>query len=352
MLTIVTGTPGAGKTLFTLDRIIKESVPEKGKAQRDIYVHNIPDLDLKYFGAQVMPDPEKWYELPAGSLLVFDEAQGLFPQRTKDDKPLKVEKFATHRHSGYDIFIITQDPMNVDVFIRRMAGRHFHVKRILNRGLSTIYEYQEYKAEPAGFFEKQQAVSVFTWKHNKKLFDRYRSATVHTHKARFTWKLLMIPVAAIVCVLAIWRAFVGISTMSDPIEQAAVVASEQGAKASSAAVNGFKILDQWEVKSPEAYLQIFKEVIPGLAHSAPYYDELFQPVAFPKPYCMVYQIRPDSEATRCKCVSQQMTHYETSDSNCRFWVKNGWFDPTLNDIRSAPARAEPAGASTGDYTLN
>jgi zona occludens toxin len=339
MLTIVTGTPGAGKTLFTLDRILKESVPEKGKPRREIFVHNVADLDLKFFNAQVMTDPEKWYELPHGSLLVFDEAQGIFPQRTKDEKPLKVEKFATHRHSGYDIFIVTQDPMNVDVFIRRMAGRHFHLRRILNRGIATVYEYQEYQSNPTGFLEKQQAIAVFSWKHNRKLFDRYRSATIHTHKARFPLKLLIIPVALLVCCIAFWRAFVGLTSMSEPVNKAAVSAAAAAAP-TVPSVDFSKGLARGVISSIGPYLDSFAPVVPGLAHSAPVYQELFVPVTFPKPLCIEFQIRPDSSATRCKCFTQQLTRYDTSDQNCRFWVDHGWFDPTREDLDSARGQAE------------
>ena len=58
MLTIITGLPGHGKTLYALSM-----VPEEYK-DREIYYHGIDDLKLPWI---YLDDPTKWHQLPDGS---------------------------------------------------------------------------------------------------------------------------------------------------------------------------------------------------------------------------------------------------------------------------------------------
>ena len=59
MLTIVTGVPGGGKTLHTLQRLLDEFKPAKGEEKRPIFVNGVPDLNYEHFDADELVDPEK-----------------------------------------------------------------------------------------------------------------------------------------------------------------------------------------------------------------------------------------------------------------------------------------------------
>jgi len=336
MLTLITGTPGAGKTLFTLQLVQKESKPEKGQQRRPIFLHNIKDVDYGYFHANSLKEPDKWYELPEQSLIVFDEAQFVFPQRKKDEKPEKVEQFAVHRHRGYDIIITTQDPMNVDVFIRRMCGRHFHIHRILGRETATVYEFDHYESNPTGFHEKKQAISKFPFKYPKKLYERYKSATQHTVKKRTPLRLYLLPVLLVVVIGLIVFAIGRIKDRADGTFAEETLASTNESGLLSAGLGGGKAVKEWQIPSRENYLRLYQPIVPGLAHTAPIYDDLWQPNTFPKPFCIIYQEDEDSPLdSSCKCYTQQITTYETSDEICRYWVRNGFFDQTKDEKRES-----------------
>lgn len=64
-------------------------------------------------------EPKKWMDCPPGSIIVIDECQFVFPKKPNGSKlPEFYEKLAIHRHNGYDIFLITQNPTLVDNFVR------------------------------------------------------------------------------------------------------------------------------------------------------------------------------------------------------------------------------------------
>jgi zona occludens toxin len=355
MLTLITGTPGAGKTLFTLHRVVKESIPEKGQQRRPIFFHNVADVDYQFFHARNLEDATKWWDCPDGSLIVFDEAQFAFPQRTKDSKPDYVEKFSTHRHKGFDIFITTQDPMNVDVFIRRMCGRHFHITRILGREAATVYEYDKYQSDPTGFREKKEAVSVTPWKYPKKLYDRYKSATQHTHKARTPWRLYALPLIALGVVGLGWLTFQNIKKRATGPSSAEVQeAIEAGDYVTRDIESGeWKLAqvgpDGEIVLTRDQWLDMYRPVVPGVLHTAPAYQQLAIPEVFPKPLCILFERKRDDERMACRCYTQQITEYATDEKFCRYWAQKGWFDPTRSEDSDGAAgggsAAPPGGAS-------
>jgi len=137
LLNFISGLPGNGKTLFAIqhlrdyqksenDEVTKHnSKPENADDQkqlRQVYYHGINELKLDW---EKLEDPDKWYKLPQGSIIVIDEAQKIFPPLANSaKKPLHYTEFDTHRHRGYDVYLITQDPYNIDFRVRSMAGRH------------------------------------------------------------------------------------------------------------------------------------------------------------------------------------------------------------------------------------
>lgn len=73
MIELITGQPGAGKTLFALTRI-EERARKEG---RPVFYSGIKDLALPWTEI----DPEKWTECPPGSIIVIDECQRVLRPR-------------------------------------------------------------------------------------------------------------------------------------------------------------------------------------------------------------------------------------------------------------------------------
>lgn len=186
MLTIISGLPGAGKTLNTISEIDQEFA-----GKRPIYYHGIKQLTLP--GWTEIQDPQLWPDLPEGSIVVVDEAQGPWPARgNRQDKPRAISAVETHRHQGFDLFFITQNPKLLDHNLRRLAGRHIHYWRPFGLQKTTRWEWQSC-VDPDDYFAKKDAISKKVVKFPAKYYDAYHSAEVHTHKRKLPKKLLMIP---------------------------------------------------------------------------------------------------------------------------------------------------------------
>ena len=113
MITLITGQPGAGKTLFTLQFVRELAEKEK----RTVHYSGIKDLRLPWLE---LANAEDWYQVPQGSIVVVDEAQRIFrPRGAGSVVPRHVSELETHRHQGIDLFIITQHPMLVDTNVMR-----------------------------------------------------------------------------------------------------------------------------------------------------------------------------------------------------------------------------------------
>src|SRR3989344_1834878 len=104
MLYLISGANGAGKTLNTLkwvrERQLKENRPE---------AHN--DLPNR----------------PAGSTV-----------------PDAVKMLAEHRRRGFDFYMVTQHPQNIDSFVRRLIGPpgwHRHLKRSFGVDMVSVLEW-------------------------------------------------------------------------------------------------------------------------------------------------------------------------------------------------------------------
>jgi zona occludens toxin len=144
VITLVTGTPGAGKTLFAVHHIVKELLPQKRLIFSNINGLKIPQV------WDCGPDgPFRWQEYPDGTIFVFDEVQHQWPaERRVSDVPPSVKALDTHRHRGMDFVLITQSPMGIDPRVRRLIGRHIHLHRPLNGGYARLMDWPTVQTDP------------------------------------------------------------------------------------------------------------------------------------------------------------------------------------------------------------
>lgn len=179
-LTLITGKPGDGKTLYTITK-----VQERAKAEnRQVYYHNIKDLKLAW-GKLDTPadwiDPEK---VPDGAIIVFDEAQEAFPPRPSGSRPQSyIQELAKHRHRGLDIYFITQDPGLIDKFVRDLTGKHQHVYRSFGAQSARVYNW-DHVVDPDSRTERANCLQTDVFLYPKDTFELYTSATVHTVKRK------------------------------------------------------------------------------------------------------------------------------------------------------------------------
>lgn len=358
MLILRTGVPGAGKTLNTIKDIDQEYGydPKKPDQElRTIYYYNIPELDTDKLTANWVQfsDPENWYNYPDGSMFVIDEAQEIFPNDGKKDRPLKISKMERHRHHGHDIVLITQHPTLISPHVRKLVGKHIHIHRPFGGKRLRRFEYEFCIDEPqrATNFSLAQ---IHNSKLDKKYFGVYKSATQHTHKFKMPKIYYVGIIAIIVVVLFVLLTIYSLNGMTEEeaAKQAEALFNESPSQTSKV-LSGDVIGD----KSPKTLEQYINENTPRIADipaSAPRYDDINKPTIIPKPTCIMstdpnrletaerdgYRIGVvNNKMLICQCYTQQGTRLDISLNGCYNYVTNGYFDDTRYSYNQAPQSA-------------
>lgn len=220
-ITLVTGTPGAGKTLYSVSVLLRQWLSDTLKHEdgrefrRKLQINGVRDLLLEHepIDLDTVKDWSKWdysawdhlirepgdppLEVPhrvenwwlwvqPGDVVVVDECQRLFKAQAAGSKiPMFIQKLETHRHYGVDFLVITQGPALIHKNLRELVGRHLHVRGIAF-GRCLIYEYDVCNTNSTF----RGALKVRYWKRDKAAFSLYKSSELHT-KQRAT-----VPVAA------------------------------------------------------------------------------------------------------------------------------------------------------------
>lgn len=240
MLTLITGSPGAGKSL----RAVYE-LREALASGRPCYA-DIAGLDLP----GVLPAPDDWRETPEGAFIVYDECQRR-PWLASTGKPglsedARVRALETHRHTGHDIVFVTQRPTFLHHHVRGLVGRHVHVHRGGGLSLVNVRTWDTVQLDPDDWAAKKDA-DVQAWKHPKDLFALYKSASLHTHKWRIPAKLKFAGTAIVLLLAGLsylgWKSVHGFRKESHAVPHAAAASLGFGPAHGSTAP--LRVVWQW-----------------------------------------------------------------------------------------------------------
>ncbi|WP_159912023.1 zonular occludens toxin domain-containing protein [Pantoea sp. 18069] len=341
MITIISGTPGAGKTLYTIEKLV---LPLVGKTitgtdangdpvevPRTIYT-NINGLQIDHElidggENQGLRDWHKWAK--PGSVIVFDEVQKVWPPRANGSKvPEDIQTLDTHRHMGVDFILITQNVVNIDKHIHALGGRHLHVRRIANMPLAIVYEWDH--VSRGLMFSKSLTKSP--WRYDKKVFKLYKSAQLHTKQPRrlpgLVW-FILIAIIAMVILAPTLKA-----RMEDRFNGQAKPAAQQPENV-GAGGNALSQAAASSAAAEPAFIDDRIAFIPRVSNrpeTAPAYDSLRVVVNMPQVAGAV------CFKGGCKCLTQQGTDAGLSDGDCRDWMKN----PTFDNYRKQPEPQPPS----------
>lgn len=322
MITLITGTPGASKTLYTLSQVVAKVAAENkllaefGKPLREVYYHGINELALPWIPLE---SPTDWNKCPIGSIIVIDECQTAFrPRANGSQVPEFISAFETHRHKGYDVFLITQHPLLVDQNIRRLVGQHCHLIRKFGMQRSTVHEWgSTHEITKRNMLEAVRRQFPFP----KEAFSWYKSAELHTHKAKIpkrVWFLLSVPFL----LLALgWFAWGKMRTVGKPADKVQISQASSGV-GSSPGQSG-----QIPVKSKAQYYEEITPRLDGFHYTAPRYDDVTQPNDAPWPSaCLISKSWQGGKwQQKCGCIDQQGNRYATSQAVCENIAMNGLF---------------------------
>lgn len=303
MITLITGLPGAGKTLYALCHV-RDLAAREG---REVYYSGIADLKLPWIEHEFT----RWMELPPNSIIVVDEVQRLMrPRANGSQVPEFVSQLETHRHKGVDIVFITQHPMLLDQNARRLVGRHLHVVRKFGSKHATVHEWPQIKEG----CDKSRADSIkHQFSYPKEAFGWYKSAEVHTVKRNVPWRIYAL-IAAPILALALGAFAVtrGLNFGGAKEGSSGLAAGSGSAMAARTASNAPKL-------TKAEYIAQYEPRVSGLEYTAPVYDEVTKPTRAPYPAACV------SSAEKCSCYTQQGTRLQTPEELCRSIVAGGFF---------------------------
>lgn len=330
MLYLTTGANGSGKTLLTL-KLVKDLADKEGRP----VCHNgrfeiNPDGPLR---AWKKIDIRKWQDEPDGTIFFVDECHNDFPKRGGNQpEPDYVRMLAEHRRRGFDFYLITQHPQNMDIFLRRLVGNpgwHRHLKRQAGASVVSVtqWNYVNSDCEKPG---SGTDGTLTMMSYPKEVYGWYHSAELHTAKVKIPRAVFVLGA----CVLAVpalgyvaWRSLFG--QMEARAEKIAPGASRSEAARSAPAPGRAPAFagergGARELSATE-YVAARQARIPGLAYTAPAFDGVTAPKAAPYPAACLHGRRPGAKTESCDCYSQQATRLDVPAELCRQIAANGFF---------------------------
>ena len=310
MITLFTGSPGAGKTVSLVDFLSKLD------GGRPIYSDGLEGLTLPHTPV----DSNNWHtELPDGAILVIDEAQRVWRPRGSGAKvPDSVAALETHRHRGIDVFLTTQAPALIDSNVRNLVGRHVHIR---DTGIMGRWWY-EWPEVSTGMVWKT-CINKKRLTLPKKAFDLYTSSSLHIKPVRGVPRLLIVVIALLLCAVAlVYGVYRMLHRFTAPAPVVTAPVSIDGVSQSTA---------PRPVAAPDESKD-FKPRVPGRPWTAPAYDHLRKVVSMPiitGAICL---------GDACKCYHESQVVLDVSPAACASWASEPSFNPYVAD----PAPLAPA----------
>lgn len=257
-----------------------------------------------------------YFTFPENSLIVLDECQRVYRLRPNASKvPDHVAAFETHRHTGVDFVLMTQHPQLVDAHVRKLVGRHIHLRDV---GLLGRWLYEWPECTDVGQFRNAPVKKKY--KLPKGAFSLYKSASLHIKQSRTLPPALIVLGVALVGVLGFgWHSFNTIyaKTVGEPSSSSR---SKPSSKSNSS--------DEVEVDPDALKVEMIARVY-DRPETAPVYDALRVAKEMPETVgCIRY-------GDGCNCYTHQGTKALVSKSYCEAWMAG---NRPFNPYRMAPVQ--------------
>lgn len=337
-IVLITGTPGAGKTAHMVHMLVNDSMFKNSDGTpRKIFTNikglNIPDMptiDVSSIASEQAEstdeklsfhDMYKWIVKPEnhGSVVIIDEVQDVWPARSNGSQvPPNVAWLNTHRHLGVNIFVLTQNPKNIDVNLRGLVNKHLHVAK--NKlGMRTLLEWKYCANNPL-----TQAKDAFAKIHklDKKIFGYYKSAEVHTeNKTKVTKWVFVLPIVLLIMPVALYFSYSLLKNMAS--KDKVVEAAATSAPAATDGDMGQQLGTNGNISQPQNTLGAKPEdFVPRMAErpeTKPIYDGQRQVQAMEWPVGCIINTKKV-----CTCYSEQGTKIkEINQQLCKSYVADG-----------------------------
>lgn len=357
-ITLITGVPGNGKSLRAV-WYMRQAVKEG----EQVYACNVNGLRID--GVNEWQDPTLWEALPAGAILVVDEAQKFFRAgltetyideagKPKTRVPMFIQNMETIRHSGIRLILITQSPALLHGNIRALVGLHEHLVRQGGKPLATVYRRSRVMDNVRS--EKSLAAEDHeSWGFPTQEYDSYDSAEKHTVKRTVSSKykrgMVLACIAACLIGYAIWNG----KRLAGGGEEASVAGSGQTAAQAAGGLLPGSRSDEEAPKwaSPYEYAKQHLPRFPTMPWTAEIFDQR-SVMSDPEIYCM--SSKPGSDANgdeqdfSCTCLTEQSTVVDMDMPSClKLARRGGEYNPYRQkqpqQVAQAPAEDRAAESS-------
>ncbi|PIG00383.1 zonular occludens toxin domain-containing protein [Comamonas sp. 26] len=337
MLHLVTGTNGSGKTLNTLKWVMERATKENRPVAHNGRFKPVPGGPLEGWKQIEFKD---WQAEPDGTIFIIDECHNDLPNRPSGAAvPESVKMLAEHRRRGFDFYLISQHPANVDSFVRRLIGSpgwHRHLKRIWGQDVVSCLEWDSVNLNCEKPGSSKSTGTSTTVKFPKEVYTWYESATLHTNKKKIPKAAWMFLIAVAVALVFAYISFGRVSAIGGADSSVTAKAAAGASSASGGGSEGVR-----PPMTPAEYAASFKSRLGGFPHTAPRYDDVTKPVTAPYPAACV-----EMKSKGCTCYSQQGTKLLVPDEICTQIVKNGYFvdweKPQANNSGPAGLQERPS----------
>lgn len=346
LLTIITGTPGTGKTALAV-KMIKDFLDVN--PERPVYAAGINGLKLPHLK---VPPRDEWAEpfqhpddpsitafrftFPPGSLVVIDEAHDFFPMRGAGSRvPPYTAAMKTHRHLGIDFILMTQGPGFLDPEIRGLCGKYIHLRDHWSG--RKLHEWAEV-VDPKATSSRARATTL-SYKIPKEVYSLYKSSSMHVKRdRRLPNQVWLFVLLLLVASFLGYRTFSKISSsiQGEP-EPEEIVEASPSATQVDPVPRAPRAVTESTVETLGTHPDHYSPRMPQRPETAPLYDTIRQVKTMPTVAGCV------ASATRCKCYTGQGTDAFLTDEQCRAWIENPPFDPWRDP--SLPNQQTPGAAA-------
>lgn len=174
MIYLWSATPGTGKTCYVVKQLVDSWLNDDKNKDRKIYA-NIAGLKID----GIYTPPDDFRDCEDGSLIIYDEAQDIkhYSSETRDDPVARA--LSKHRHRGFDIHFITQDPALLNKWVLKNVFLHYYLWRPAQRDMIDIFTFARAIVTPT----KEDFKNAFDkriWRFEKKYLDYYKSTVINT----------------------------------------------------------------------------------------------------------------------------------------------------------------------------
>lgn len=221
MIYLYSASPGTGKTCWVVKQLVDNWLNDPDNANRKIY-HNINGLKVE----GLYKAPDDFRDCEDGSIIIYDEAQDIehYSSDSRANNPVAKE-LSKHRHRGFDIHFITQDPSLLHKYVLKNTFMHYYLWRPAQRKTIEIFTFARAIVSPTKT-DFKNAYDKKIWRFEEKYLQYYKSTVVNTSKKIGSQKIAGIIVTGFIFAIMI-GAMIYPAVKKKPQEETATVNQHQ-----------------------------------------------------------------------------------------------------------------------------